>query len=95
MSLDNDKKLDLRFKEGQTFTLNIGKKQDAETNSATKPRARPAGNSSMNILLPPPPGTSRQNQTITLPKPTSMQSTSQPKPTQSNIDLLLDLDTGR
>jgi adaptin ear-binding coat-associated protein 1/2 len=90
--LENDKKLDLRFKEGQTFTLNLGKKQD---DLGAKPRARPTSNSNMNILLPPPPGASRQNQPITLSKPNSMQSTSQPKTNQSNVDLLLDLDTGR
>ncbi|KAF8362994.1 ncap-1 [Pristionchus pacificus] len=46
--------LDLSFKEGQTITINIGKKKDSDA-SAPRPRAAPAAGGGF-PLLPPPPG---------------------------------------
>ncbi|CAF1043876.1 unnamed protein product [Brachionus calyciflorus] len=84
--LENEKKLDLSFKEGQTIKINIGKKTETGTSVA---RPRPTG-TGMGILLPPPPG-SKAN---TLPKP---QTNTQPaqqtfqKPNNSS-NLLLDFE---
>ncbi|GMR36100.1 hypothetical protein PMAYCL1PPCAC_06295, partial [Pristionchus mayeri] len=48
--------LDLSFKEGQTITINIGKKKDSTGDgSAPRPRAAPAAGGAF-PLLPPPPG---------------------------------------
>ncbi|GMS83830.1 hypothetical protein PENTCL1PPCAC_6005 [Pristionchus entomophagus] len=47
--------LDLSFKEGQTITINIGKKKDSGDASSARPRAAPAAGGAF-PLLPPPPG---------------------------------------
>ena len=51
--VENEKKLDLSFKEGQTIKINIGKK--SETSTSAVPRQKPAGLGAGGILLPPPP----------------------------------------
>jgi hypothetical protein len=50
--LEDEKKLDLSFKEGQTIKINIGKKSETSV-ARQKPKSSGGG---MGILLPPPPG---------------------------------------
>ncbi|GMT13877.1 hypothetical protein PFISCL1PPCAC_5174, partial [Pristionchus fissidentatus] len=49
--------LDLSFKEGQTITINLGKKKESGDGSAPRPRAAAAPSAGGGFpLLPPPPG---------------------------------------
>ncbi|KAH7726379.1 adaptin ear-binding coat-associated protein 1 [Aphelenchoides avenae] len=57
--ISNAPKLDLGFKEGQTITVNIGKKSTSTISST--PRAAPSSASGPVPLLPPPPGGSGSN----------------------------------
>jgi hypothetical protein len=57
---ENEKKLDLSFKEGQTIKINIGKKSDSSAVPRQKPKTSGMGAvGGMGILLPPPPGSNK------------------------------------
>ncbi|NP_001085494.1 NECAP endocytosis associated 1 S homeolog [Xenopus laevis] len=90
---DNQPKLDLGFKEGQTIKLNIGhmKKKDG----SSKPRA---GTGTGNItLLPPPPGGKISAPPVSVFSSAPVANHVTPPPLQppnaSSPDILLDLDT--
>ncbi|KAG8551387.1 hypothetical protein GDO81_004088, partial [Engystomops pustulosus] len=84
---DNQPKLDLGFKEGQTIKLNIGniKKKDG----SCKPRGN-AGTGGI-TLLPPPPGGKIQMPTAPMTTPVPNHVTPPPGNTPSSPDILLDL----
>ncbi|XP_077114278.1 adaptin ear-binding coat-associated protein 1 isoform X1 [Ranitomeya variabilis] len=84
---DNQPKLDLGFKEGQTIKLNIGniKKKDG----SCKPRGN-AGTGGI-ALLPPPPGGKIPTPTVPLTTPISNHVTPPPSNTPTSPDILLDL----
>ncbi|CAJ0931988.1 unnamed protein product, partial [Mesorhabditis belari] len=73
--------LDLGFKEGQTITINIGKKKD----NGGPSRPRPAANSGGGFpLLPPPPGPGQPAK----PRGTPTSNSPVPPQTTSNVNLL-------
>jgi len=77
---DDTPKIDLSLKEGQTIkvNLNIGKK------SSSTSRPKPKSTGSMGILLPPPPGISKQHSTATQ---SSIQSKTTVKQSANNSEL--------
>lgn len=83
--IENEKKLDLSFKEGQTIKINIGNKTES---SIARQKPRSSGNGGMGILLPPPPG-SKPKQSSAVASAQSSAS-SAPKATKAADNLLLD-----
>jgi len=93
--LENEKKLDLSFKEGQTIKINIGKKTETCSIARQKPKA--SGNG-MGILLPPPPSsknfttsTNSNTNASTLTMPAFQAAAAAPS-TKTADSLLLDFD---
>lgn len=100
-TLEDEKKLDLSFKEGQTIKINIGKK--TETSSIA--RQKPKSGGGMGILLPPPPSSKSSNQQSTSAvtntfasfgsessSSSSFQSSASASSTKTADNLLLDFD---
>jgi len=81
--ISNQPKLDLSFKEGQTITLNIGKREDGGRSSSSSGTSRPRSAGTGNVggpvpLLPPPPGAGAR-----LPPSTGYQSKGRASPSAS------------
>ena len=73
--LEEEKKLDLSFKEGQTIKINIGKKSEASSVERQKPKSTNMSGG-MGILLPPPPRSKQLQQTSTASSTASSESSS-------------------
>lgn len=72
--LEDEKKLDLSFKEGQTIKINIGKKTETSSVERQKPRSTNSGG--MGILLPPPPRSKQAQQQSTAASSSSSETSS-------------------
>ncbi|KRY46176.1 Adaptin ear-binding coat-associated protein 1, partial [Trichinella britovi] len=57
----NKPKLDLGFKEGETITINIGKKTAVNSDMRNRPKSSALQHDTVPILLPPPPGHVQKN----------------------------------
>ncbi|KRY09072.1 Adaptin ear-binding coat-associated protein 1, partial [Trichinella patagoniensis] len=57
----NKPKLDLGFKEGETITINIGKKTSVNSDMRNRPKSSALQHDTVPILLPPPPGHVQKN----------------------------------